>query len=160
MANQGSSVNLDNMSLDELNQLKGQQEQQVQALTNQYARLRAAAARLSASDQAVLEFDPSFEGKEVMVPLTASLYVPGKIRDPTKVLIELGTGFFAEKSTKDCSDFLQRKLALVDTNSENITHAIQNSRQNLESIAGAMQGKMLEIRARQEGRKLQSVSEE
>mmetsp|Transcript_14439 Transcript_14439/g.23881 ORF Transcript_14439/g.23881 Transcript_14439/m.23881 type:complete len:157 (-) Transcript_14439:38-508(-) len=155
-----SQVNLDLMSLDQLDGIKGQQEQQVQALTNQYAHLRAAAARLSASDRAVLEFDPSFEGKEVMVPLTSSLYVPGKIRDPTKVLVELGTGFLVEQSTKDCSNFLQRKLEIVNRNSENITRSIQNSRQNLESIAEAMQGKMLEIRARQEGRKLQSVSEE
>jgi len=162
MANSSAAptYNLDNMSLDELNQLKQQQENQLQALTSRYAQLRAAAARLSASDQAVLELGPSSEGKQVMVPLTSSLYVPGKIHEPNKLLVELGTGFYAEKSSKDCSAFLQRKLKLVDANSDNVTKAIQNCRQNTEAVAIAMQGKMLEIRARSEGRKIRSMHEE
>jgi prefoldin alpha subunit len=148
------------MSLDQLNQLREQQESQLQALTSRFAQLRGAAARLQASDQAVLELGPSSESKEVMVPLTSSLYVPAKILDPNKLLVELGTGFYAQKTVKECSAFLQRKLRLVDQNSENITVAIQNARQNLESINTAMQGKMMEIRARQEGHKMQSIAEE
>eukprot|EP00548_Thalassiothrix_antarctica_P004966 CAMPEP_0194131574 /NCGR_PEP_ID=MMETSP0152-20130528/2324_1 /TAXON_ID=1049557 /ORGANISM="Thalassiothrix antarctica, Strain L6-D1" /LENGTH=162 /DNA_ID=CAMNT_0038826409 /DNA_START=80 /DNA_END=568 /DNA_ORIENTATION=- len=154
------TYNLDNMSLDELNQLKQQQENQHQALTNRYAQLRAVAARLNASDQAVMELGPSSEGKKIMVPLSSSLYVPGKIHDPNKLLVELGTGFYAEKSPKECSAFLQRKLKLVDANSENITKAVQNCRQNMEAVAITLQGKMLEIRARQEGRKIRSMHEE
>mmetsp|Transcript_15602 Transcript_15602/g.23634 ORF Transcript_15602/g.23634 Transcript_15602/m.23634 type:complete len:163 (-) Transcript_15602:976-1464(-) len=159
-SSEAPSYNLDNMSLDELNQLKQQQENQLQALTNRYAQLRAAAARLNASDQAVLEMGPSSEGKSVMVPLTSSLYVPGRVRDSQKLLVELGTGFYAEKSSKDCSAFLQRKLKLVDANSENVTKAIQNTRHNMEQVGIAMQGKMMEIRARSEGRRLQSINED
>ena len=153
-------INLDTMSLEELNQLKQSQEQQLQGLTQRYAQLRAAAARLAASDRAVLELgQEGNEGKDVMVPLTSSLYVPGKIRDHDRLLVELGTGFYVEKSTEDCSEFLKRKLSLVDANSENITNAIQDVRGNVESINGAMQGKLVEIRARQEGRRLQSIHE-
>lgn len=158
MSDRGS-INLDTMSLEELNNLKQQQEQQLQGLTQRYAQLRAAAARLSASDRAVLELGPDSAGKQVMVPLTSSLYVPGKIVDPQVLLVELGTGFYVEKSTEDCSSFLQRKLQLVDANSENVTNAIQDVRMNIESIHSAMQGKLLEIRARQEGRRLQSMNE-
>ena len=154
-----NSIDLDNMSLDELNNLKQQQEQQLQSLTQRYAQLRAAAARLAASDRAVVELGPDSEGKQVMVPLTSSLYVPGKIRDPQSLLVELGTGFYVEKSTSDCSEFLQRKLKLVDANSENVMNAIQDVRTNVESIHSAMQGKLLEIRARQEGHRLQNIQE-
>ncbi len=31
-------------------------------------------------------------GSEIMVPLTASLYVPGSIVDTEKVLVDIGTG--------------------------------------------------------------------
>ena len=155
-----NSIDLDTLSLDELNNLKGQQEQQLQGLTQRYAQLRAAAARLTASDRAVLEFlAPEMEGKSIMVPLTSSLYVPGSIVAPQSLLVELGTGFYVEKSPQGCSDFLQRKLKLVDTNSENIMNAIQDVRTNIESIHAAMQGKLLEIRARQEGHRLQNVQE-
>lgn len=158
-ANAQQSINLDTMSLEELNQMKQQEEGRLQALTNRYAQLRAVAARLSASQTAVGELSPASEGKDVMVPLTESVYVPGKIRDPNKFLVEIGTGFYVEKSNKDTTSFLDRKLKLVDANSENIAKAIQFTRQNLESVNMAMQGKMLEIRARQEGQRLKATAE-
>jgi prefoldin alpha subunit len=155
----GSSINLDAMSLEELNQMKQQEEGRLQALTSRYAQLRAAAARLSASQMAVGELSPASEGKDVMVPLTESVYVPGKIRDPSKLLVDIGTGFYVEKSSKDTNAFLDRKLKLVDANSENIAKAVQVTRQNLESIGMTMQGKMLEIRARQEGQRHKATLE-
>ena len=147
------SINLDTMSLEELNQMKQQEEGRLQALSNRYAQLRAVAARLNASQNAVSELSPASEGKDVMVPLTESVYVPGKIREPNKFLVEIGTGFYVEKSSKDTTSFLDRKVKLVDINSENIAKAIQFTRQNLESVQMAMQGKMPEIRARQEGQR-------
>lgn len=158
-ANAQQSIDLDTMSLEELNQMKQQEEGRLQVLTNRYAQLRAVATRLSASQTAVGELSPASEGKDVMVPLTESVYVPGKIRDPSKFLVEIGTGFYVEKSNKDTTSFLDRKLKLVDANSENIAKAIQFTRQNLESVNMAMQGKMLEIRARQEGQRLKAAAE-
>ena len=38
-------------------------------------------------------------GREVMVPLTSSLYVPGVMEDSQNVLVEVGAGYFIEKST-------------------------------------------------------------
>ena len=34
----------------------------------------------------------------MLVPLTASLYVPGKLDDADKVLVDVGTGYFVEVS--------------------------------------------------------------
>jgi prefoldin alpha subunit len=156
---QGTTYDLDSMSLEDLNQVKQQEEQRLQALTSRYAQLRSAAARLNASQNAVSALSPSSEGKDVMVPMTESVYVPGKIREPTKLLVELGTGFFAEKSSKDTTAYLDRKLRLVDQNSENVTKAIQVTRQNMEHIRVTMEGKMMEIRARQEGQRVRASAE-
>jgi prefoldin alpha subunit len=153
------SVNLDTMSLEELNQLKQQEEGRLQALMSRFQQLRAASARLSASQTAVSELSPASEGKEVMVPLTESVYVPGLIREPNKLLVEMGTGFYVEKTSKDTAAFLDRKLKLVDANSENISKAVQATRQNIESLNQTMQGKMLEIRARQEGQRFKAKAE-
>lgn len=37
--------------------------------------------------------------KDIMVPLTSSLYVPGRMEDNNKVLVEVGAGYFIEEST-------------------------------------------------------------
>ena len=152
-----NAINLDEMSLEELNQLKQQEENRFNNLMTRFQQFRAAAARLNASMLAVSEITPASEGKEVLVPLTESVYVPGKLRDPSKLLVELGTGFYAEKSPKETKGFLERKLKIVDANSENLTKALTATRQNVEQVSMAMQGKMLEIRAKQEGRRVQAA---
>lgn len=154
-----SSINLDSMSLEELNQLKQQEESRLQALVGRFQQFRSAAVRLSASMSAVSEITPASEGKEVMVPLTESVYVPGKIREPNRLLVDIGTGFYVEKSSKETTAFLDRKLKLVDANSDNLTKAITATRQNIESLTVTMQGKMLEIRAKQEGQRVRATSE-
>jgi prefoldin alpha subunit len=38
------------------------------------------------------------EGKdEILVPLTSSLYVKGRLTDREKVLVDVGTGYYVEK---------------------------------------------------------------
>lgn len=39
----------------------------------------------------------SFSDKTILVPLTSSLYVPGKISNVSKVIVDVGTGYYVEK---------------------------------------------------------------
>jgi prefoldin alpha subunit len=48
-----------------------------------------------------------------MVPLTASLYVPGTLADPGRVVLEVGTGYYVETSIEKGKDFCARKVELV-----------------------------------------------
>lgn len=36
-------------------------------------------------------------GKPILVPLTTSLYVPGKLSDPEHVVVDVGTGYYVKK---------------------------------------------------------------
>lgn len=54
-------------------------------------------------------------GKKMLVPLTASLYVPGSLDDAEKVLVDVGTGYFIEVTwlvvvVLYMTDILARKL--------------------------------------------------
>jgi hypothetical protein len=35
--------------------------------------------------------------KKILIPLTSSLYVPGRIKDTENVLVDVGTGYFVDK---------------------------------------------------------------
>lgn len=157
------TIDLDRLSLDQLNQLKQQEENRLQSITNRYAELRAAYASFASAKDALQQLQGAVskgddDASSIMVPLTASLYVPGKIRDPNKYLVELGTGFYVEKTASESQEFIERKLKLIDVNSNNIRLAIQQLRQNVDSITIAMQGKLIEIRARQEGQRVQRAA--
>ena len=86
-----------------------------------------------------------------MIPLTESLYAPGKIVDPDKILVELGAGFFVEKSADDALKVLERKYKVVDKNTENVMSAIEGTSRNVQALNQAMQGRMMEIQAKQAG---------
>jgi prefoldin alpha subunit len=147
-----TTIQLDAMSLDELHQLQQQEESRLQALSGRYAALRQALGRIDRGAGALADLGGAAnDGKQALVPLTESVYVSGKIRDSNRLLVELGTGYYAEKSHKEAAAFLERKHRLVDRNLENLQAAIQATRQNLEAIGVTMQGKVLEIRAKQEG---------
>ncbi len=160
-----NAINIDTMSLDQLNHVKTQQESRLEQLTAQYHQLRAVSARLSNARTAVSSIplhsssssggggsgSSGEGGRDIMIPLTESLYAPGKIVDPNKILVELGAGFFVEKSAKDAVKVLERKTKVVDANSENVMMAAEAASRNVEAVRQAMQGKMMEIQARQQG---------
>eukprot|EP00571_Detonula_confervacea_P007461 CAMPEP_0172316832 /NCGR_PEP_ID=MMETSP1058-20130122/29675_1 /TAXON_ID=83371 /ORGANISM="Detonula confervacea, Strain CCMP 353" /LENGTH=168 /DNA_ID=CAMNT_0013031249 /DNA_START=20 /DNA_END=526 /DNA_ORIENTATION=- len=148
-----AGVNIDTMSLDQLNSVKQQQESRLEQLTAQYHQLRAVSARLSTAQTSLstIPVNGAGEGREIMIPLTESLYAPGRIVDPNKVLVELGAGFFVEKSAKDAIKVLERKGKVVDANSDNVMAMAEASSRNCQAVQQAMQGKMMEIQARQQG---------
>mmetsp|Transcript_22755 Transcript_22755/g.38950 ORF Transcript_22755/g.38950 Transcript_22755/m.38950 type:complete len:174 (-) Transcript_22755:192-713(-) len=149
------SINIDTMSLDQLNAVKQQQESRLEQLTAQFHQLRAVSARLSTAKSSLSAIpvtnNAGGEGREIMVPLTESLYAPGKIIDPNKVLVELGAGFFVEKNAKEAMKVLERKGKVVDANSENVMAAAEACSRNVQAVQQAMQGKIMEIQARQQG---------
>jgi len=80
---------LDSYSLEQLGQLKQQEEGKLTQVTQHYSQLKQAQIRFQNSKETLATMKPETAGAEVMVPLTQSLYVSGKVKDPTKVIIEV-----------------------------------------------------------------------
>ena len=69
----------------------------------------------------VLEYLNTYgKGKEVMVPLTSSLYVPGIMEDTDNVLVEVGASYFIEQNTKTAQDYCDRKYEVLSGNAKKI----------------------------------------
>ena len=52
---------------------------------------------------------PIIAGSKIMLPLTQSLYVPGRVAGGGAVLVDIGTGYYAEKSVPSAQDMIERK---------------------------------------------------
>jgi prefoldin alpha subunit len=66
-------MDISKLSLDQLNQLKSQHEDEVQQLSMRHSSLKTAEARFRESRGALLAISPEDEGAEMLVPLTQSL---------------------------------------------------------------------------------------
>lgn len=80
----------------------------------------------------------------MLVPLTTSLYVPGETAPLDTVLVDVGTGYYIEKSLKQASAFLDRKMALIEQQAANVQSAAQFKHKNLSQTVEVMNRKLME----------------
>ena len=88
-------------------------ESEIQSLSQNYSAMKLTQSKYAESDLALRSINPSNESKEILVPLTSSLYIPGKIRDVHTVLVDIGTGYYVKKKTAHAREFFKRKVTLA-----------------------------------------------
>ena len=75
----------------DLSKLRESLSQDVQLITNNFGNLKVAQARYAQALEALADLTPSNLNTTCMVPLTGSLYIPGKLSNVKTVLVDIGT---------------------------------------------------------------------
>ncbi|KAJ8506246.1 hypothetical protein OPV22_007132 [Ensete ventricosum] len=133
---------MDKLSLEQLRSLKEQSDLEVNLLQDSLTKIRTAAARLEVAAAALHDLSLRPEGKELLVPLTASLYVPGTLDDSEKVLVDVGTGYFIEKTMAEGKDYCERKLSLLKSNHDELTDIATKKKHIADEAGIVLQGKL------------------
>ncbi|KAK7543629.1 Prefoldin subunit-domain-containing protein [Phyllosticta citricarpa] len=81
--------------------------------------------------------------KPILVPLTSSLYVPGTLANLSSVLVDIGTGFYVEKSTADAADFYDRKIKDLEKNLKDLEAIVTGKSGNLRVVEDVLRQKVL-----------------
>ncbi|KAK6931759.1 Prefoldin alpha-like [Dillenia turbinata] len=92
------------MSIEQLKALKEQTDLEVNLLQDSLNNIRTATTRLELASAALHDLSLRPQGKKMLVPLTASLYVPGILDEADKVLVDVGTGYFIESNVSVSGD--------------------------------------------------------
>ena len=83
--------------------------------------------RFQESGESLTRMNSEADGKDVLVPLTGSMYVPGKLSNADKVVVDIGTGYYVEKPSKEAKEYFDRKVKYVTENMERV-QAIGNEK--------------------------------
>eukprot|EP00602_Paraphysomonas_sp_CaronLab_P003968 CAMPEP_0185017440 /NCGR_PEP_ID=MMETSP1103-20130426/398_1 /TAXON_ID=36769 /ORGANISM="Paraphysomonas bandaiensis, Strain Caron Lab Isolate" /LENGTH=160 /DNA_ID=CAMNT_0027546859 /DNA_START=10 /DNA_END=492 /DNA_ORIENTATION=+ len=142
-------VNAADLSIDQLATLKQQHEDELQELQNQLEQLHGAKNRYIHAKNVLEDMSSTQDGAPMLVPLTSSLYVPGYVRNPEKVLVELGTGYFCEKNAPEAKELLSRKMTLVDKSIESVEKVGLNKKKTLDQIVMMINYKVTMAREQQ-----------
>ncbi|XP_074917319.1 prefoldin subunit 5, partial [Chelonoidis abingdonii] len=86
-------------------------------------------------------------GKELLVPLTSSMYVPGKLSDVGYVLVDVGTGYYVEKTADNARDFFKRKIDFLTKQMEKIQPALQEKHAMKQAVMEMMSQKIQQLTA-------------
>ena len=76
----------------------------------------------------------SYAGSEILVPLTQSLYVPGNLASTSTVIVDVGTGFYVEKTTSDAIKFYNGKVDNLSKNLGDLEKVLQGKNENLRIV--------------------------
>eukprot|EP00964_Phaeocystis_antarctica_P143976 scaffold109653_cov78-Phaeocystis_antarctica.AAC.1 len=88
-------------------------------------------------------------GTRMLVPITSSLYVPGETSKLDTVLIDVGTGYYIEKSGPEAQAFLDRKIHLITGQAIKVAQAMQIKQEGLQGTVQAMNSKITQYQQQQ-----------
>lgn len=103
--------------------------------------------RLTASRDNAAQIGEMESDSDIMVPITSSIYVPGKLQDTSKVLIDIGTGFFIEKTPAAAKEHFAKRAALLKEEQDRAIQIHTQKRQHLEAVSAVLQKKAAELSA-------------
>eukprot|EP00262_Sarcandra_glabra_P013740 TRINITY_DN3874_c0_g2_i1.p1 TRINITY_DN3874_c0_g2~~TRINITY_DN3874_c0_g2_i1.p1 ORF type:complete len:141 (-),score=32.22 TRINITY_DN3874_c0_g2_i1:425-847(-) len=128
---------MEKMSLEQLKAVKEQSDMEVNLLQDSLNKIKTAATRLEIASNALQDLSLRPQGKKMLVPLTASLYVPGALDDADKVLVDVGTGYFIEKTMVEGKDYCDRKISLLKSNYDELVE-VASKKKNIADEAGVI----------------------
>ncbi|KAF5285154.1 hypothetical protein FQR65_LT13351 [Abscondita terminalis] len=135
-------IDLTTLSLPQLTQLKQQLDQELTIFQESLQSLKLAQNKFQNSGECLEKVTPDAEGKPILVPLTGSMYVPGKLANTKHVIIDIGTGYYAEQDIAGAKDYFKRKIAFVTEQMEKIQVIGLEKSKIRDTVAEVMEMKM------------------
>lgn len=124
----------------QLLEVRQQLTSELEHLTQSYAQLRLVQSRFKACLEALSHFQPSRSLETpTLIPLTSSLYVPGKLKDVQNVLVDVGTGYYVEKTRDQAEKMYKEKVVFVSGNLEKLQGTMERKQDNLRVVGEVLQ---------------------
>jgi prefoldin alpha subunit len=148
-----STVDLAQLPIPQLRELKSQLDAELTHLSTSFQSLRTAQSKFRDCINSLTSAFPSStptSSPPLLVPLTSSLYVPGKLTDHEHVLVDVGTGFFVEKGIAEAKDFYERKVKDLGESLKDLEGVVEGKARNVRLVEEVMRVKVMNAQS-QEG---------
>ncbi|KAJ6918999.1 protein PHYTOCHROME KINASE SUBSTRATE 4-like [Populus alba x Populus x berolinensis] len=133
---------MEKMSIEQLKALKEQIDLEVNLLQDSLNNIKTATGRLEITATSLHDLSLRPQGKKMLVPLTASLYVPGTLDDADKVLVDIGTGYFVEKTMNEGKNYCERKINLLKSNFDQLIELATKKKTVADEAGAILQAKL------------------
>lgn len=126
MSGQRQQVDISTLPLPQLNQLAQQLDQEIEFLTASLSQLKLTQTKFAESQDCLSKVNKENLDKDILVPLTGSMYVPGQLSNVQECLVDIGTGYYIEMSVDASKDYFKRKVEYVTKQIEKIQPLVQD----------------------------------
>jgi len=111
-------------------------------LSTSITQLKVASNKFNEAEGYLKEFTPENQGKEVFIPLTSSVYVLGNMANVSKVIVDVGTGYYLEKSIKAAQEYTDRSAKDINAKVDHYQKQLDAKKRSLVQIQMVFQAKM------------------
>ncbi|XP_017035890.1 probable prefoldin subunit 5 [Drosophila kikkawai] len=132
-------IDLTKLSPEQLVQIKQEFEQEMTNIQESLSTLHGCKAKYAGSKEALETFQPDWENRQILVPLTSSMYVPGRVKDLNNFVIDIGTGYYIEKDLEGSKDYFKRRVEYVQEQIEKIEKIHLQKTRFLNSVIGVLE---------------------
>eukprot|EP00052_Salpingoeca_macrocollata_P018013 m.147617 g.147617 ORF g.147617 m.147617 type:complete len:159 (-) comp20574_c0_seq12:119-595(-) len=103
-------IDLTKMPPQQLIKLKESLEAEINYYFRSLQQLKMAQQKFGQSAASLKSLTPENQGKEILVPLTSTMYIPGTLENTERVLVDIGTGYFVTKTSAKAQEYFQRRI--------------------------------------------------
>ncbi len=126
-------VPIDSLNLEQLTYVGKQIEQEISSYSSYLTSLKVAYNKFLDNKEYIKDMN-DMKDKEILVPITSSLYIPGKSGDISNVMIEVGANYFVGTKIEKAEKFCDRKLEIIKKNMEKIDELIKTKTNHMNVI--------------------------
>lgn len=116
-----------------------QTDAEIDTLVESYKDLQDAKQKFKESADAIKVQRELPNDKEILVPLTGSMYVPGRITNTKEFLLDIGTQYLVEMDADGAIDYFERKMKFIDVQLAKFSQLLQTRLQAKQSATAAAQ---------------------
>mmetsp|Transcript_5712 Transcript_5712/g.5669 ORF Transcript_5712/g.5669 Transcript_5712/m.5669 type:complete len:154 (-) Transcript_5712:112-573(-) len=141
-------IDLTQLQPQQIIEFRKSTEQEINHFTQSLQALQTAQSRLKECINSVDNMEKS-DASELLVPLTSSLYLPGKISKKDEYLVDIGTGYFVNKLAKETKSVYESKIEKLNGDSKKLKEILVQKNEILNSINLVLRNKMIEYEKQQ-----------
>ncbi|KAK9805258.1 hypothetical protein WJX72_009328 [[Myrmecia] bisecta] len=134
MPPQPQKIDLTTLEPRHLVALKEQIEEELQNFAQSSITLQKAAGEFGTSGRSLESLSEQKEGQPMLMPLTSSVYVAAEVASVKTVLLDVGTGYYIEKSPKEGVEYCRRKVQMLKDSLDKIGQIMRDKQQQLQII--------------------------
>merc|ERR1719231_2119555 len=139
MSEEQKPLPIEKASMQQLQGIKQSLDTDIQNLQVTASTLSEASSRFLQSGKCVEQLAKSKEGDEILVPLTSSLYIPGKLTNLKSVLVEVGTGYYCTKSIPAGKKYCDDKVSMINEQVSAMNKSLKEKQNQLQQVEAVMQ---------------------
>jgi len=142
--NPQQQIPLHQLPVQQLDTFKKQVEEELNMLAESLNQLKMAHTKLQNSSDNLKHVSGENQGKEILVPMTSSMYVSGVLDECSKVLVDVGTGYYVEKTIDKAREYFARKIEFIGKQIEKVQPMLVEKQQIRNAVIEACQAKIMQ----------------